>query len=513
MSNITIHPGVFAAGKPASPQLPPTSASYTLSLLKDINSDNASVMDSFPGYYTRLTEDIGVFFATTDYSEAFGLQSELGLYVTNTSEAGTVKIASYVSGSPIDEIYSIGNGKALFKLSQDYSITQELHVTDGSELGTFILDSNSTSNTRLTPFVINGKGIFIKYAAGMTDVYVYSTDGTALGTQEIAGPFGDSLSFWGSDANNCVALSSSVSLFTTKTWLNAGQLWVSDGTLSGTNSIVTFASSMQIAQLTAIGANKAVFFLTDGSTHELWFTDGTYTGTYSIASGFEGNITQFVALENDKAVFQAKLVGGFENESIYITDGTASGTVVVYNNANYQYSNTGFFAKHSSTVALVACSSTSQPVKIAAVDTNTNTVSFIEPTLSMDSWYESPGANNGTQTFFIELNTSTLLYSLWVTDSTQTNTTLIATSLPYRPEYFASLGNGSMCFILNDQTNSVGIQIWVTDGTVAGTYLHTNLPDEPLAYNNPFKVSSMNSVFLALFDSVAGNEPHILRRL
>lgn len=512
MSNITIYPGVFAAGKPASPQLPPTSASYTLSLLKDINSDNGNVMDSFPGHYTRLTQDIGVFFATTSYSEAFALQDALGLYVTNTSEAGTSKIASYVSGSSVDEMYSIGNGKAIFKIIQDY-VTQELHVTDGSELGTFMLDSNATSNTRVTPFVINGKGIFIKYAAGMTDVYVYSTDGTVLGTQEIAGPFGDSLSFWGNNPNDCVALSNTISLFTAKTNLNAGQLWISDGTLSGTSSIVTFASNMQVAQLTAIGSNKAVFFLTDGTTHELWFTDGTYAGTYSIASGFEGNITQFVALENDKAVFQAKLVGAFENECIYITNGTAGGTVVVYNNAEYQYSNTGFFAKHNSTVALVACSSTSQPVKIAAVDTNTNTVSFIEPTLSMDSWYKNPSANNGTKTFFTELNIATLLYSLWATDSTQTNTTMLASSLPYRPEYFASLGNGSMCFILNDQTNSVGIQLWVTDGTVTGTYLHTNLPDEPLVYNNPFKVSSMNSVFLALFDSVAGNEPHILRRL
>jgi len=115
-------------------------------------------------------------------------------------------------------------------------------------------------------------------------------------------------------------------------------LWKTDGTESGTIPVSNSSGAANPAQLTEY--NGELYFSAKGENGtELWKTDGTDSGTqevidlcpgmtWSIACG--SNPTDLVVV-GDKLVFYASGFGMDDNRSLYSTDGTEEGTIMLAN--------------------------------------------------------------------------------------------------------------------------------------------------------------------------------------
>jgi ELWxxDGT repeat protein len=102
-------------------------------------------------------------------------------------------------------------------------------------------------------------------------------------------------------------------------------LWVSDGTISGTTTLATFAATGDFpALLTPVGEH--LFFITTAATSEtsgLWTSDGSSAGTRFVAPFVPGTVSQMTA-----AGGRAFLVVGpaTDGQNLWVSDGTALGT-------------------------------------------------------------------------------------------------------------------------------------------------------------------------------------------
>ena len=316
-----------------------------------------------------------------------------GLWVTDGTTGGTVEIgglnnagvtgaSASVSLNP-QELVAIGS-KALF-IGKDASGIAGLWVTDGTAAGTFEIggsksagvagaDSNGLAPGNVTAFGYN-KALFSGWNGatppGTPAQGLWITDGTTAGTHEIGGmgdagvvgansglglapvgitAFGNHAVFSGADAKGYGNYSAS-----------AGNLWVTDGTASGTIEIGGIQNA-GLANVNSTGLNpidfaaigsKDVFEGVDASGLDaLWVTDGTLAGTFEIgglnnsgvagapAGGLfpAGNAGGFTVSGN-QAYFEATNRSNGNSVGLWVTDGTVAGTHLVTNSAADMFSN------------------------------------------------------------------------------------------------------------------------------------------------------------------------------
>jgi len=113
--------------------------------------------------------------------------------------------------------------------------------------------------------------------------------------------------------------------------LNEDELWSSDGTASGTQKIKAINSTGSSANMSGFTQfNSKVYFQADDgvSGAELWVTDGTADGTFMLKdiNASEGSYPSDLQVTQSKLQFQARDGNGTE---IWETDGTPDGTVIV----------------------------------------------------------------------------------------------------------------------------------------------------------------------------------------
>lgn len=173
---------------------------------------------------------------------------------------------------------------------------------------------------------INNKAVFsaMNMSTGMATVY--SSDGTAEGTEELVS-MGSSFGFdYSFKVNNSVYFCER----------NSGGaptsgLWISDGTAPGTYSVATgFMCSNYYSQL---DSTRFVFSAANASGNwELWISNGTSAGTFelkNIRAGTVGSSPRAFARLGNSVLFAAD--DGVNGRELWITDGTSSGTVLLKN--------------------------------------------------------------------------------------------------------------------------------------------------------------------------------------
>ncbi|SNT10406.1 ELWxxDGT repeat protein, partial [Azospirillum sp. RU38E] len=417
-------------------------------LLKDIyaggtNSSNAQAFAFLPNGKMLFSADDG-----TNGAE---------LWITDGTEAGTVLVKDINSGSVGSNpgwITVLSDGRILFS-TVDATNGNELWITDGTAAGTSLLkDINpGTAGASLTSFLAlnNGKMLFVAND-GTNGSELWITDGTADGTtllKDIAsGSTGSSVSKLTKLANGSV-------LFSANDGTNGAELWITDGTANGTvllKDINTSANAgSNITAFVVLPNGKALFGASDGSTNsgnELWITDGTANGTVllkDIAAGTANSSPQnFALLPNGKVLFSAST--NEDGTELWVTDGTADGTVLVKNiNTNG--------------------TSGSSPSKITVMP-------------------------NGKAVF--AATTSGDGNELWVTDGTADGTSLLkdirSGSSGSSSATFTLLADGKVMFVANN--NLVGAEPWITDGTTAGTYLLKDINDSGTLGSTPTYITS-----------------------
>ncbi len=105
------------------------------------------------------------------------------------------------------------------------------------------------------------------------------------------------------------------------------ELWISDGTRSGTERISHMGSKWSAeATCTSLGNGRALVAV-GGAAPELWTTDGTSAGTARLTDRCSSTDCGLTVI-GDRAFFVRS--SGFEREELWRTDGTAAGTERVF---------------------------------------------------------------------------------------------------------------------------------------------------------------------------------------
>ena len=268
-----------------------------------------------------------------------------------------------------------------------------------------------------------------------------------------------------------------VTLFSAFDETNGRELWVTDGTQSGTSLLKDIAGSNSsyddnfyaIYSLTALGNGKVVFSKYEAATgSELWVTNGTAAGTrllkdISIQS-------EFTTIGGGKAVFSAfDETNGVE---LWLTDGTVGGTSLLKD---------------------------------------------INP--GAGRGFGAPGAALGNGKLVFGANDGISGTELWVTDGTTGGTSLVKDIHPYAsqssaPGNFVALGNGKALFTAGNYDH--GNALWITDGTGAGTSLVKDIfPGNSVdfyglgSFARSFTAIGGGKAVFAADDRTSGQEPWV----
>ena len=341
-------------------------------------------------------------------------------------------------------------------------------VSDGTAAGTLSSGITGTlSNAKKLYASLNDKIIFINVKG--TEYSLCKSDGTVAGTQLIAtfatltgnanatffitSSFGTSLNGIHNAAHR-EGLIKSVGGWVYFVIRNVGatepyELWRTDGTLTNTVKLKSFAGQVQAGQFDFKANGVLIFTASQGLKNFYWRSDGTVAGTYAlnleaadVATTQGGEITF-----NNMHYFIASQVDG-AHYALWKTDGTLTGTVMVKD----------ILPGVASGLSVGTC----------FMPDNDNGVFYFTPENGIGLW-KSDGTEAGTG-MVSDIN-----------NGASVGTSQIG--IPY---------NGKFYFFAPNSVDESGLltyqnQIWVTDGTEAGTSLFSDPADMNLQFM--FKVN------------------------
>ncbi len=395
-------------------------------LLEDINPPNPAATD---GSFNQAGVAVGgnLYFRAND-GGTYGSE----LWKTDGTTAGTALVADInPTGSGNPYAFTSVNGTVFFT-ANDGNHGSELWTTDGTTAGTaMVVDINPGTGQGVSGLAkMTGlNGILLFPADDGTGIQLWRSDGTPAGTYRIstgislpgtfhalnAYPFGSEAYFWADggsgvqlwktdgtmtgtvqvkqinpggsaypgDYSTNMAAAGGLLFFGADDGVHGTELWVSDGTATGTRLVKDInpgpmhsgIDATDWNQLVAVG-NRVFFFANDGvHGYELWVSDGTTAGTRLVVDLFPGSGgvldessayigTLTVAFSRLMVEFQGKAMfvasDGVHGRELWMSDGTAAGTVLVKdiepggnssNPINFRYFGGGevFFAATNST--------------------------------------------------------------------------------------------------------------------------------------------------------------------
>lgn len=276
-------------------------------------------------------------------------------------------------------------------------------------------------------------------------------------------------------------------------------LWVTDGTESGTIKLAdTGYSAAQNTKYFKHG-DKVIVSLNNNS---IWASDGTVDGTEKIITGnvysyyMEGTTTDdyfYFSLRGPNVYYQ-----------VYRSDGTLAGTEQIFQNPAYNQISTVFSIGND--VFFTGYSYDTYTTKIYRFNgTNSAATEIAELPSSI-----STSGSNGSVAYFL-LNTSP--YTIWKTNGTNAGTTELGT-LGYNDYYTgAKKGFAGDNFVLSIYTPDTGVELWGTDGTVAGTGLLKDIEPGPFSSlsSTPFifEIEAFDKILFSAKTTKYGSEPWI----
>lgn len=248
------------------------------------------------------------------------------------------------------------------------------------------------------------------------------------------------------------------------------ELWVTDGTTSGTSllkDLVPGKTGSGPGGFANVG--PLVIFNATDSAHgtEPWVTDGTAAGTSLLADirpgSASGNSSAFLAAGNVR-VFTAN--NGSTGTELWVTDGTSAGTSLL---------------------------------KDIFPGANPNNAAY--PATS-DPRYLTPFGNRLLFQATDGYGTGAHGREVWITDGTTPGTTLLKDIAPNSgastPRLFTDLGTGKAVFSAINNA-STGRELWVTDGTTVGTSLLVNINTAAYGGSNPGHFALLGGTGRAVF--------------
>ncbi len=370
------------------------------------------------------------------------------LWITNGSAGGTqlVKDINNVrtrDSSPND--LTVVGDRIFFTASQE-TTGKELWVSDGTTAGTHLVQDsapgpdNGVSPNSFETLLTPGPDDILYYASDT----LWRSDGTSAGTYSLGG----------NDVQS-IFVNEEMILFGNRESGTGYELWISDGTLGGTQHLLDLPSgtSSGPARYFTEFANS-VYFVSAG---DLWKTDGTTGGTSLVVTGTD----YLYAVENQLFLNRFDSSTGRE---LWVSDGTTSGT---------------HFVKD-----IRPGTADSDPVGLAVLDG----LLIIEATGASgkrEVW-RSDGTSDGT--YLLE-DFGTPTYSpsvgelgvigneaffnaqgaIWKTDGSVAGTEIVA-DVNAKQAAVSINDSGTTLLYFPVETSTGDTGIWQSDGTAAGTF-------------------------------------------
>lgn len=320
-----------------------------------------------------------------------------GVWVTDGSAAGTTELpvqfgtAVFLSGPGPSKFTPLG-GKLVFA-APDANGVQGVWVTDGTGSGTMELLTSSTTAFVPSPyFVAIGTKLAFNGTSSTGKTSLWVTDGTVAGTAAIA-VTGASTATGGLNPSDLTAFGARIAFSGTDSQ-NRSELWLSDGTASGTSEIVVSGASaggVSASDITVFG-NQLLFNGVDASgRHGLWISDGSVAGTTKLSvagAADEGLNPNGLFVFGGKAYFNGEALHATPTNAspisfgLWVTDGTAAGTVLLDNQHTQDYllgsHPSGIQAVDISTPMVAFTDTTTGTSSSAATDLYTGPVSYLD---------------------------------------------------------------------------------------------------------------------------------------
>ncbi|MEP7318739.1 MAG: ELWxxDGT repeat protein, partial [Panacibacter sp.] len=426
-------------------------------LVKDINSVTTASSNTYS--YTPFNNEV-YFNATTNAEGSEPWKSD-------GTAAGTVRIKDINPGSfngadfHFSSFVPVNNNLLFIATEREHGT--ELWKTNGTEAGTQLLKDITTGT---------GGSYFNLDPGSVTEFHV-------LGNKALVSVSNNP---YGGDNN----------------------LWVTDGTETGTSSISYISPSSYIRDFTA--ARGKMFFngFSYSGTNTLWVTDGTSAGTRLI-NGINPRSASF------SRTWDSLLLFNTAEGNLYVSDGTDAGTRMLKANlatASYDYD---FFDSRSVPVngyTVFAANDGITGAELWRTNSKTNGTLLIKDI--------NPAGSSDPKNFTLVNNTlfftaydDTHGTELWKSDGTQNGTVLVKDITPGPGyQYISNLtnANGVLYFGVAD---SIGyLHMWQSDGTLAGTFpvQDDNLSSLHVGGFFPWMVTN-NKIFFNASSYLMGGEP------
>ncbi|MBS0394551.1 MAG: cadherin-like domain-containing protein [Proteobacteria bacterium] len=406
------------------------------------------------------------------------------LWISDGTAAGTHLVADVYpgrTGSGASGLTPTSSG--VFFLADDGTHGREIYYASGDGSGAHLVadlwpGANGAQYTALAPYgadVVFAANVFSN-GHGANNIYRASASGVTLlysGPPAINGPlpaegfvpFGGRLLFTGADAQS------------------AGELWVTDGTVSGTHRL---GGGVGLVATTLLGAPPLIGSLTGsdgvyffgytgaaGSQVNLWRSDGTEAGTVLYATTAPGFVSSGLAQFQGR-VYYADGRFGANGLELWSSDGTAAGTRLVADlNPGPADSAPDGFAVAGGRLYFTAIGSSAVGAGPWSSDgTAAGTVALVPagpPVHTLDSapqlWFALGNRALFTASDGLHGN------QLWASDGTASGTAMLTSAgggATFPPGFVSQL-NSLVLFAADDGVH--GTELWATDGTPAGTRL------------------------------------------
>ena len=249
----------------------------------------------------------------TAYHPDFGRE----LWVTDGTTAGTslVKDITVGSASSVPASFAESAGLVYFYAADQF------FVTNGTEAGTISLASGVSGGG----IGVHSGNVFFLGSDATNGRELWATNGTVAGTAMVKDINPGAASSWGGISTPFVNVAGGL-LFFGEDATNGRELWFTDGTQAGTHLVEDITPGAVSTPLDLIVASGAgAFFVVDGSA--LWFSDGTD----AVSLGDQGRVLAMAGGTNGAYLVVA-------GPKLVFSDGTPGGTIEITNVIPASYS-------------------------------------------------------------------------------------------------------------------------------------------------------------------------------
>ena len=292
-----------------------------------------------------------------------------------------------------------------------------------------------------------------------------------------------------------------------------GQLWVSDGTTSGTHLVKAISPSGNDDVMYIVAFGDSVMFRANDDVHglELWISDGTESGTHMVKdiNPVAADYSDPVNLYYWSGAVYFAADDGINGKELWKSDGTTSGTVQIKNiSAGNGNSYPGDFSALGSQLLFTAQDDT-YGIELWSTDGTLAGTQRVKDINQTGDSYPYQLVKSGNVMFFMA-ETGDYGNELWKSDGTEGGTALVADLTPGSQSGNISANtltafNGGVVFRrVNGGTN--GSELWKSDGSAAGTVIVKDI-NPGAGHAVPAGLSVMGSyVYFSANDGIVGTE-------